>query len=149
MVFKDCLYFQINKFMEKRAWPVLFLFLTTILQKSTLKFLVDPMDISITQVTKGFAPDPSSYQLCFIPSREELTACLGAALLLQFPLLWGKQPPPSHSPPSQNASSVPSFPHHPILSISSKHQTSSKRRVSLHKRICHSAYSVTLVLATA
>lgn len=51
--------------MEKRAWPVLFLFLTTILQKSTLKFLVDPMDISITWVTKGFAPDPSFYQLCF------------------------------------------------------------------------------------
>lgn len=69
MVFKDYLYFQINKFMEKRAWPVLFLFLTTILQKSTLKFLVDPMDISITWVTKGFAPDPSFYQLCFIASQ--------------------------------------------------------------------------------
>lgn len=69
MVFKDYLYFQINQFMEKRVWPVLFLFLTTILQKCTLKFLVDPLDISITWATKGFAPDPSSYQLCFIASQ--------------------------------------------------------------------------------
>lgn len=150
MVFKDYLYFQINKFMEKRAWPVLFLFLTTILQKSTLKFLVDPMDISITWVTKGFAPDPSFYQAllhCFpgkswLPAWELLCSCCNH-------LLWGKQPPHLlYSSPPQNASSVISFPHHPILSISSEHQTSIKRRVSLHKCICYSPHSLTLVLAT-
>lgn len=53
-----------------------------------------------------------------------------------------------YSSPPQNASSVISFPHHPILSISSEHQTSIKRRVSLHKCICYSPHSLTLVLAT-
>ena len=99
MVFKDCLYFQINKFMEKRAWPLLFLFLTTILQKSTCNFWLTQWTSASPGLPKGFVPDPSSCQLCFISSREELTDCLGAALLLPpFPLLWGKEPPPSHSP---------------------------------------------------
>ncbi|XP_028367117.1 cytochrome P450 2C18-like isoform X5 [Phyllostomus discolor] len=45
----------------------LFLFLTTILQKFTLKSVVDPEDIDITPVFNGFFTLPPPYQLCFVP----------------------------------------------------------------------------------
>ncbi|XP_045710654.1 cytochrome P450 2C19-like [Phyllostomus hastatus] len=45
----------------------LFLFLTTILQKFTLKSMVDPEDIDITPVFNGFFSVPPPYQLCFLP----------------------------------------------------------------------------------
>lgn len=45
----------------------LFLFLTTILQKFTLKSVVDPKDIDTTPAASGFGHVPPSYQLCFIP----------------------------------------------------------------------------------
>ncbi|XP_023402679.2 cytochrome P450 2C19-like isoform X1 [Loxodonta africana] len=52
---------------EGLARVELFLFLTTILQKFTLKPLVDPKHIDTTPVTNGLASVPPSYQLCFIP----------------------------------------------------------------------------------
>ncbi|XP_058399575.1 cytochrome P450 2C19-like isoform X2 [Diceros bicornis minor] len=52
---------------EGLARMELFLFLTTILQKFTLKSVVDPKDIDTTPVANGFASVPPSYQLCFIP----------------------------------------------------------------------------------
>uniref|UniRef100_A0A8C0E5X1 unspecific monooxygenase n=1 Tax=Balaenoptera musculus TaxID=9771 RepID=A0A8C0E5X1_BALMU len=45
----------------------LFLFLTSILQKFTLKSVVDPKDINTTPISSGFGRVPPSYQLCFIP----------------------------------------------------------------------------------
>ncbi|XP_055280283.1 cytochrome P450 2C26-like [Moschus berezovskii] len=45
----------------------LFLFLTTILQKFTLKSVVDPKDLDTTPVVNGLASVPPPYQLCFIP----------------------------------------------------------------------------------
>lgn len=140
MVFKDYLYFQINKFMRSRNWSVLFLFLTHhFTEIYPLKFLVDPMDISITWVTKGFAPDPSFYQLCFIASQgraDYLPGSCSALAAITPPL--GETATSFSTLPPQNASSVISFPHHPILSISSEHQTSIVLRVSLHKCICYS-----------
>ncbi|KAM6186615.1 cytochrome P450 2C19-like isoform 2-T2 [Rhynchocyon petersi] len=52
---------------EGLARMELFLFLTSILQKFTLKPLVDPKDIDITPVNNGFVSVPPFYQLCFIP----------------------------------------------------------------------------------
>ncbi|XP_064125627.1 cytochrome P450 2C19-like isoform X1 [Loxodonta africana] len=52
---------------EGLARMELFLFLTTILQKFTLKPLVDPKHIDTTPVANGFVSVPPSYQLCFIP----------------------------------------------------------------------------------
>ncbi|XP_001502157.3 cytochrome P450 2C19 [Equus caballus] len=52
---------------ESLARMELFLFLTTILQKFTLKSVVDPKDIDTTPVVNGFASVPPSYQLCFVP----------------------------------------------------------------------------------
>ncbi|XP_040110499.1 cytochrome P450 2C26-like isoform X2 [Oryx dammah] len=45
----------------------LFLFLTTILQKFTLKSVVDPKDLDITPVVNGLVSLPPFYQLCLIP----------------------------------------------------------------------------------
>ncbi|XP_060260593.1 cytochrome P450 2C42-like [Ovis aries] len=45
----------------------LFLFLTTILQKFTLKPVVDPKDLETTPVVSGLASVPPFYRLCFIP----------------------------------------------------------------------------------
>ncbi|KAM9197492.1 cytochrome P450 2C19-like isoform 1-T1 [Dugong dugon] len=53
---------------EGLARMELFLFLTTILQKFTLKPLVDPKDIDTTSVASGFVSVPPSYQACFIPA---------------------------------------------------------------------------------
>ncbi|XP_004680659.1 PREDICTED: cytochrome P450 2C9-like isoform X2 [Condylura cristata] len=52
---------------EGLARMELFLFLTTILQKFTLKSVVDPKDIDTTPVVNGFISVPPHYQLCFIP----------------------------------------------------------------------------------
>ncbi|XP_014720157.1 cytochrome P450 2C19-like [Equus asinus] len=52
---------------EGLARMELFLFLTTILQKFTLKSVVDPKDIDTTPVANGFTSVPPSYQLHFIP----------------------------------------------------------------------------------
>ncbi|XP_059254151.1 cytochrome P450 2C41-like isoform X2 [Mustela nigripes] len=52
---------------EGLARMELFLFLTTILQKFTLKSLVDPKDIDTTPIASGFSHVPPPYQLCFIP----------------------------------------------------------------------------------
>ncbi|XP_007956993.2 cytochrome P450 2C18-like [Orycteropus afer afer] len=56
-----------NYLIPKLARMELFLFLTNILQKFTLKPLIDPKDIDITPVYNGFASVPPPYQLCFIP----------------------------------------------------------------------------------
>ncbi|XP_035883412.1 cytochrome P450 2C42-like [Phyllostomus discolor] len=45
----------------------LFLFLTTILPKFTLKSVVDLTDINVTPVFNGFFSVPPPYQLCFVP----------------------------------------------------------------------------------
>ncbi|XP_062071355.1 cytochrome P450 2C1-like [Lepus europaeus] len=52
---------------EGLARMELFLFLTAILQKFTLKPLVDPRDVDTTPVFKGFGHVPPLYQLSFIP----------------------------------------------------------------------------------
>ncbi|XP_035967606.1 cytochrome P450 2C41 isoform X1 [Halichoerus grypus] len=52
---------------EGLARMELFLFLTTILQKFTLKSLVDPKDIDTTPIASGFGHVPPPYQVCFIP----------------------------------------------------------------------------------
>ena len=52
---------------EGLARMELFLFLTTILQKFTLKSLVDPKDIDTTPAVTGIANMPPPYQVCFIP----------------------------------------------------------------------------------
>ncbi|XP_043782423.1 cytochrome P450 2C42-like [Cervus elaphus] len=52
---------------EGLARMELFLFLTTILQKLTLKSVVDPKDLDTTHAVTGFISLPPFYQLCFIP----------------------------------------------------------------------------------
>ncbi|KAM6184806.1 cytochrome P450 2C19-like [Rhynchocyon petersi] len=52
---------------EVLARMELFLFLTSILQKFTLKPLVSPKDIDITPVNNGFVSVPPPYELSFIP----------------------------------------------------------------------------------
>ncbi|XP_006880428.1 PREDICTED: cytochrome P450 2C18-like isoform X1 [Elephantulus edwardii] len=52
---------------EGLARMELFIFLTTILQKFTLKPLVEPKDINTTPANNGFASVPHSFQLRFIP----------------------------------------------------------------------------------
>ncbi|KAB0350948.1 hypothetical protein FD754_015805 [Muntiacus muntjak] len=52
---------------EGLARMELFLFLTTILQKFTLKSVVDPKDLDTTPVVNGLVSVPPVYQLCFIP----------------------------------------------------------------------------------
>ncbi|XP_006880430.1 PREDICTED: cytochrome P450 2C18-like isoform X1 [Elephantulus edwardii] len=52
---------------EGLARMELFLFLTTILQRFTLKPLVNPEDIDITPVNRGVSSVPPSFQVCFIP----------------------------------------------------------------------------------
>nr|XP_020770235.1 cytochrome P450 2C18-like isoform X1 [Odocoileus virginianus texanus]XP_020770236.1 cytochrome P450 2C18-like isoform X1 [Odocoileus virginianus texanus]XP_020770237.1 cytochrome P450 2C18-like isoform X1 [Odocoileus virginianus texanus] len=52
---------------EGLARMELFLFLTTILQKFTLKYVVDSKDLDTTPVVNGLVSVPPFYQLCFIP----------------------------------------------------------------------------------
>ncbi|OWK08092.1 hypothetical protein Celaphus_00008515, partial [Cervus elaphus hippelaphus] len=52
---------------EGLARMEVFLFLATILQKFTLKSVVDPKDIDTTPIVNGFASVPPPYKLCFIP----------------------------------------------------------------------------------
>lgn len=53
---------------EGLARMEVFLFLSTILQKFSLKSVVDPKDINTTAVANGFVSVPPPYQLCFIPA---------------------------------------------------------------------------------
>ena len=52
---------------EGLARMELVLFLTSILQKFTLKSVVDPKDLDTTPVSSGFGHVPPPYQLCFTP----------------------------------------------------------------------------------
>ncbi|KAB0384226.1 hypothetical protein FD755_006143 [Muntiacus reevesi] len=52
---------------ESLARMEVFLFLTAILQKFTLKSVVDPKDIDTTPIANGFVSVPPPYKLCFIP----------------------------------------------------------------------------------
>ncbi|XP_068817334.1 cytochrome P450 2C9-like isoform X2 [Capricornis sumatraensis] len=52
---------------EGLARMEVFLFLTTILQKFTLKSVVDPKDIDTTPTANGLASVPPPYKLCFLP----------------------------------------------------------------------------------
>ncbi|XP_005899494.1 cytochrome P450 2C9 isoform X2 [Bos mutus] len=52
---------------ESLARMEVFLFLTAILQKFTLKSVVDPKDIDTTPIANGFTSVPPPYKLCFIP----------------------------------------------------------------------------------
>ncbi|KAI4530643.1 hypothetical protein MG293_019532 [Ovis ammon polii] len=52
---------------EGLARMEVFLFLTSILQKFTLKSVVDPKDIDTTPIANGFASVPPPYKLCLIP----------------------------------------------------------------------------------
>ncbi|KAG8523602.1 Cytochrome P450 2C9, partial [Galemys pyrenaicus] len=52
---------------EGLARMELFLFLTTILQKFSLKSVVDPKDIDTTPLVNGLVSVPPPYQICFIP----------------------------------------------------------------------------------
>ena len=52
---------------EGLARMEVFLFLTAILQKFTLKSVVDPKDIDTTPIANGFASVPPPYKLCLIP----------------------------------------------------------------------------------
>ncbi|XP_017896828.1 PREDICTED: cytochrome P450 2C9 isoform X2 [Capra hircus] len=52
---------------EGLARMEVFLFLTSILQKFTLKSVVDPKDIDTTPTANGFTSVPPPYKLCFIP----------------------------------------------------------------------------------
>uniref|UniRef100_A0A7N5JFQ5 unspecific monooxygenase n=1 Tax=Ailuropoda melanoleuca TaxID=9646 RepID=A0A7N5JFQ5_AILME len=52
---------------EGLARMELFLFMTNILQKFSLKSLVDLKDIDTTPIASGFGHVPPPYQLCFIP----------------------------------------------------------------------------------
>ncbi|XP_037351713.1 cytochrome P450 2C26-like isoform X2 [Talpa occidentalis] len=52
---------------EGLARMQLFLFLTTILQRFTLKPLVDPKDIDTTPIANGITTIPPFFELCFIP----------------------------------------------------------------------------------
>ena len=52
---------------EALARMELFLFLTTILQKFTLKSVVNPKDIDTIAIVNKLVSVPPPYQLCFIP----------------------------------------------------------------------------------
>ena len=105
------------------ACAKLFLFLPIILQKCTLKSLVDPKDIDITLVAKGSALLPALLHSFLRKGRPSgaLPYCR-----CNSPSSGGNGhllPTPS---PSQNASSDLSSPHHLIPSISSEYPTSIK-----------------------
>ena len=110
----------------------LFLFLTTILQKFTLKSVVDLKDLDTTPIVNGLASVPPFYWLCFIP-------------------MWGML---DHLTSSVMLSSTPSHLQH--RSPASPHLSGDcllwsffiHCAVSLQKCICCSSYSVTSVLAT-
>ena len=109
----------------------LFLFLTTILQKFTLKSMVDPKDLDIIPVVNGLASVPPFYLLCFIPMWGMLDPLASSVMLsstsshLRY-----------HSPACPHLSGEcllwPFFIHCAI---------------SLQKCICCSSYSVTSILA--
>ena len=102
----------------------LFLFLTTILQKFTLKSMVDPKDLDIIPVVNGLASVPPFYLLCFIP-------------------MWGMLDHLASTASHQGITHLfPfSFPENSFSDLSSH------CAVSLQKCIFYSSYSVTFVLA--
>ncbi|KAI4557966.1 hypothetical protein MJG53_018719 [Ovis ammon polii x Ovis aries] len=66
---------------EGLARMEVFLFLTSILQKFTLKSVVDPKDIDTTPIANGFASVPPPYKLCLIPLNAFSTSLL---VMVQF-----------------------------------------------------------------
>ena len=67
----------------------LFLFLTTILQKFTLKSVVDPKDLDTTPVANGLASVPPFYPPCFIPMWGMLDHLASSVMLSSTPShLW-------------------------------------------------------------
>ena len=80
---------------EGLACMELFFFLTTILQKFTLKSVVDPKDIDATPAVTGIATMPPPYQLCFIPVWKMLDPPASSVMLSSTP-----SPRGHHSPVS-------------------------------------------------
>ncbi|XP_007956992.1 cytochrome P450 2C42-like [Orycteropus afer afer] len=70
---------------QSLAQMELFLFLTIILQKFTLKPVVDPKDIDTTPTTSGLLSLPPLYQLCFIPVLNRTDNLMTAALSPAIP----------------------------------------------------------------
>ena len=130
-MFKEYMYSMCLLFPEKQicvgeslACMELVLFLVTILQKYSLKPVVDPKDIDTTPVTSGSVSVPPSYELCFIPMWGMLGHLASTASLQGI----------THFFPF-------SFPENSFSNLSSH------CAVSLQKCICYSPYSVTFVLA--
>ena len=117
---------------EGLARMELFLFLTTILQKFTLKSVVDPKDLDTTPVVNGLLSVPRFYQLCFIPVWGMLDPLVSSVMLSSTPSHLRHCSPASH-PLFWECLLWPLF----IYCV-----------ISLQKCICCSSYSITSILAT-
>lgn len=130
---------------EGLARMELFLFLTTILQKFTLKPVVNPKDIDITPVVNGFASLPPPYQLCFVPVwwKNRPSGCWCA-------VIYSSHTPgsfvhflPIHPLPRNAFSDLPSH-ISPFSPVSIQIPLKKVSWVSLHTFICYSSYSATV-----